>query len=1606
MAGTPITQKANLQIMGNLILSGAGGYNLMPAAQAILSQTVTNAAQPNITSVGTLSSIAVTGNASFGDLTGITILGGNNGQYLQTDGYGALSWVSGGGSGNGVVGGANTQIQFNNAGDFGGSPSLTWDQSNAQLNTTNFAASQATIYGNVDAVNFNATGNVKTNAIYTDNFFYANGDPFSGGNVNTGNITFSGDEISSTHDVVNILGNNYAQLQSNNTYMWVEDGEADIEVNGNTWVFNDSGYMEIPNEGSFGALNSSILAFSSQNNKPIFIEVIDTGNSAARQWVFDNEGNLTLPANTFAVNYANGDQVSISGGANTGNVTFDDTTISTNSATAGIDVYLRGGTATGCGAIGGNSIILSGLGPYGTGSGNVEIKTGNSHTNIWTFDADGNLTLPGSLKFPSNYSIGPGEGSLAILSPDSVAIIADQGNTDQLWLFGADGTTRFPTLTVDLHNGGNQTAQTLQFGNPGQQAIITGPTPDANVSAQRLIIQGQRGNGELSEGGDVYVWAGDADTNGGDIKIYAGDADNVSTGQGGYVNIDGGAGFDNGGDIELTGGTSANGTGGFVNTAGGYGHTDGGAVNIQGGHGQIGTGGAVGIYGGSGPVQGSYGNVEIGSGTHAWLFDNSGNLTLPANTFAVNYANGDQVSISGGANTGNVTFDDNIVIGTGDEFGSAGLYLAPGNASIANSAVQYLRVRGGDAPTHIHLDTGNNQYYDQYFGADGRYVKLEANGNVVINADDYFGNSATWTLDTTGNLYLPDTTSVIATVSITLEANDSGNITGLSVIGDANANLYAHGNVTIVSDSSNTNATWAFGTDGNLTVPGSLINDTSIVLSAPAVFNICTIATAGSGYNTGSSLKATTGGSGSGMTVGIGYGLSNQLTSVNVVNPGTGYVNGDVITVSEGTGGTFVITKYNVLANQTNNNTVQTDLIFANNTVTLPIYGEMATDASMTLTTNLANAGNTSSWTFDNTGNLTLPNQGSIVTEPSGNVTLGAPNRLKLTTDLGDNDWTWNFEGDAVVLPHGASLRDTVGNAVAIGLEAGYISQGNSAVAIGANAGYTGQGISSVAIGSGAGSNNQGNQSVAIGENAGVIQGSSAVAIGKNSGGSEALQGDDAVAIGHSAGESTQGTQSVAIGLYAGQTTQGVNAIAIGANAGITSQGNNSIILNATGANLDQTTANTFTVKPVRQANTANAMYYDASTGEITYDTAGSANTGNVTFDDINIIGTGNLKLQPDSANTSAYLDIFLTAGPDIHIAGNGETVILGTDDYANVAVNVNGNVSIQANAGTPHTWNFGTDGNLTFPTGNLVITPDDPAGNIASIASTDHPLGILSTGANGAVSSLWVEDIGNVGTSNIAAVYANPTPESKIVRIAVGQNGSPGPNLWDFGTDGNLTIPGGGAVWTIGANTAAITANLADPYMVNLGLEYSSNSATLQAGNLVAIQSNTGANSKQWSFNANGTTIFPGDLIGNGASPAPSINNFNSISSLTLSASGNITGGNISATGNVTAGNIYATNIVAETLFSIQTANFNANVGGRYGVDTTGGAITATLPASPATGGAVFFADAGGAYVSNNLTIDPNGQTIMGASGNMTVSNNNQSFGLFFNGATWRTYN
>lgn len=117
------------------------------ANYAAYAGNITVASQPNITSVGNLTSLIVTGISNLNTISNVKIAGGINGYYLQTDGAGNLSFVAGGGSGNGVVGGSNTQVQFNDAGSFGGSSAFTFNKSSNVL----------TIGGNVTATNLSGT---------------------------------------------------------------------------------------------------------------------------------------------------------------------------------------------------------------------------------------------------------------------------------------------------------------------------------------------------------------------------------------------------------------------------------------------------------------------------------------------------------------------------------------------------------------------------------------------------------------------------------------------------------------------------------------------------------------------------------------------------------------------------------------------------------------------------------------------------------------------------------------------------------------------------------------------------------------------------------------------------------------------------------------------------------------------------------------------------------------------------------------------------------------------------------------------------------------------------------------------------------------------------------------------------------------------------------------------------------------------------------------------------------------------------------------------------------------------------------------------------------
>jgi hypothetical protein len=94
--------------------------NANNAAQANVANTVSDNNQPNITSVGTLTSLIVTGNTqlagpvvALGGNGNVRITGGVNGQVLTTDGSGGLSWSN--------TGAANTALTVIN----GAQPNIT-----------------------------------------------------------------------------------------------------------------------------------------------------------------------------------------------------------------------------------------------------------------------------------------------------------------------------------------------------------------------------------------------------------------------------------------------------------------------------------------------------------------------------------------------------------------------------------------------------------------------------------------------------------------------------------------------------------------------------------------------------------------------------------------------------------------------------------------------------------------------------------------------------------------------------------------------------------------------------------------------------------------------------------------------------------------------------------------------------------------------------------------------------------------------------------------------------------------------------------------------------------------------------------------------------------------------------------------------------------------------------------------------------------------------------------------------------------------------------------------------------------------------------------------
>jgi hypothetical protein len=81
----------------------------------------------------------------------------------------------------------------------------------------------------------------------------------------------------------------------------------------------------------------------------------------------------------------------------------------------------------------------------------------------------------------------------------------------------------------------------------------------------------------------------------------------------------------------------------------------------------------------------------------------------------------------------------------------------------------------------------------------------------------------------------------------------------------------------------------------------------------------------------------------------------------------------------------------------------------------------------------------------------------------------------------------------------------------------------------------------------------------------------------------------------------------------------------------------------------------------------------------------------------------------------------------------------------------------------------------------------------------------------------------------------------------------------------------------------------------------------------------------------------------------------------------------------------------------TLKTSDFTAANGEGYFVNTSGGAVTATLPSSPTAGAIVAFKDYAPSFATHNLTIARNGSNIQGSGVNSTLNTNRASVVLVY---------
>ena len=444
-------------------LSNIVGSNVIgTVAVSSRAGTVTTASQPNITSVGTLTSVAVTGNANVGNLgtSGLIVATGNiTGGNLNT--VGVLN----------VIGNANVGNIGASIGVFTGNiSSQNSNVSNLIIANTLTVNTTATI-GNVSAGNITTTGNITagTNVYATGNLTVIGNAAV--GNLNVGAIVSIG-QISTT-DGLSVTGNITSGNITTTRGTFAGNVTAgNLVSTGNLTVTSNTSISNLAITGDItGALLPSAnvtydLGSPTQRWKDLYLSGSTIYLGAAGELTSDNTGALSLTGNLSTTANVN------SGNVSTGNITSTGTTTVIGNVVAG-NLYANSGTVGATNLTGSLTTVAQ---PNITSVGRLSTLTVGNSTNVSVF---GNGTI-------SSNSISVA-GNILLTASTTIIVSGPVGTNGQVLSTTGTGVQWITLSPNTIFNGSSNVSVAAS----GNVSVSIGGTPNvAVVSSTGVNVAG------------------------------------------------------------------------------------------------------------------------------------------------------------------------------------------------------------------------------------------------------------------------------------------------------------------------------------------------------------------------------------------------------------------------------------------------------------------------------------------------------------------------------------------------------------------------------------------------------------------------------------------------------------------------------------------------------------------------------------------------------------------------------------------------------------------------------------------------------------------------------------------------------------------------------------------------------------------------------------------------------------------------------------------------------------------------------------------------------------------------------------------------------------